>query len=227
VFVLIVALLCALSSAQAGVIGLVNAGFGTGDLTGWTLFTEANGSLAAVAGPPDVVSFNTKDSTTFSDAARFQVGQINYDPGNYNGGGGIYQTVMIGAGPLTLSADIAAYFNSGIYESNGDAGRFILLLDGVPLDTVTMGLIGEGTIIRDSLSGGTTVTAGQHEVRIEILREFQNDRVTPFQYVDNIVLDGTPYDAGPSTVPEPSSLALLCGGVVMIGLRRRRGKKAE
>lgn len=94
---------------------VVNGDFATGDFTGWTTFTTSGGSL----GPVDantVTSFDVS-GTGASQAARFQVGQSG---GSFDQGGGIYQSVVVGAGTLSVSADIAAWDSTSGNGSNSD-----------------------------------------------------------------------------------------------------------
>jgi hypothetical protein len=61
---------------------VVNGDFETGDLTGWTTFTTANGTI----GTPAVVSFDTT-GTGASNAAKFNVGRQVLGSGAPEGGG--------------------------------------------------------------------------------------------------------------------------------------------
>ena len=80
-----------------------NGDFETGDLTGWTTFTTASGTI----GTPAVVSFDTT-GTGASNAAKFNVGQRRRLAGIPQGGG-IYQSVNTAAGEFDVSADVAAH----------------------------------------------------------------------------------------------------------------------
>src|SRR5262249_55483635 len=80
---------------------LVNGGFETGDLTGWTLFNTALGGTALA----DVVSFDTAHTGAPSQSARFEVGETS---GGIGGGGlgqgaGIFQDVSLLAGQLNIA----------------------------------------------------------------------------------------------------------------------------
>src|SRR4051794_15573680 len=99
-FVVLVAVATAVAAlfvAAAAAAAVVNGDFESGDLTGWTTFTTANGTL----GTPAVVSFDTT-GTGASRAAQFNVGENTYT-GVYEGGG-IYQIVNA-TGLFTVSAD--------------------------------------------------------------------------------------------------------------------------
>lgn len=183
---------------------LINGDFETGDLSGWTTFTTANGTLGNGGA---VTLFDTTGGGA-SLAATFNVGQVSFVDG-VPAGGGIFQSVALAAGNYTLSADIAA-FNAP--STNASGGIFDLLFDNVVVDTLDFGII-NGTE-RGLLASLVNVTAGVHEVRLRMQRPFLRDTNTPYQYLDNIVLRGdTP------TVPAPATLALVALGLLC--LRRR------
>jgi hypothetical protein len=131
--VLATALALACSPATADPINLIqNGGFETGDFIGWTLFTtSANGSLG-FAPVPDVTSFNVTGSAA-GNAARFQVGQVAFDPRFLPEGGGLMQNVLTGTGTFMFTANVAAFWLASLAAcnpgppsncSNGDAGTF-------------------------------------------------------------------------------------------------------
>src|ERR1017187_10567273 len=93
----------ALSVSAFGSI-VFNGDFGTGDLTGWTVFTTANGSNGA--NPlPDVVSFNTTGAGA-SNSAQFNVGEVSFT--GIQAGGGLIQLVTLSAGEYNFFANIGA-----------------------------------------------------------------------------------------------------------------------
>jgi len=193
---------------------LINPGFETGDLTGWTLFTTPNGTLGD--GFPQVVLFDTNNDSIPSQAAQFRVGQQVLTPGVFEGGG-IFQSVLLPEGAMVFSVDIAAAADT---NSNAAGGLFQLILDGTVVASQDFGPITENTIEYGTLSYATNVTAGSHEVRIQMGRPFlqgcARGPCTPTQYVDNVRIS--------SSVPEPMTVvALLLGlsGLAAVTLSKR------
>ncbi|MBL8227524.1 MAG: hypothetical protein JNL98_03570 [Bryobacterales bacterium] len=134
-------------SWQAGYAGpLLNGNFETGNLSGWTVFTTANGSLGA--GFPQVVTYDTGNTGTPSLSAQFRVGQVTFNPG-FPAGGGLFQNVTFGDGSLTITASIAAQGGTG---SNFQAGLFQLLLDGVVVASHDFGAIDAGAQLFSTLN---------------------------------------------------------------------------
>jgi hypothetical protein len=68
--------------------GFINGNFGTGDLTGWTVFTTSNGTNGTFNGValPNVVSFDTT-GTGATNSALFEVGIFHHQiPSNHSRG---------------------------------------------------------------------------------------------------------------------------------------------
>ena len=191
--------------------GLINGGFETGDLTGWTTFTTANGTLGDAG---DVVPFDT-DGNGASAAARFRVGEHQYSHPVLEGGG-IYQHVTLGAGALVISAEIASWTSWG----NWNGGKFELLFDGAVVDSHDFGDILAGSVERASLFASFDVDGGLHELRILMTRPWGQAGTTPLQFIDDVSLG----EAQPPTepVPEPGTLTLLGAGLLGLARARRR-----
>jgi len=189
---------------------VINGDFETGNLSGWTKFTTANGSTGI--GLPNVLPFNVNGSET-SKAARFEVGEVTYS-GLYQGGG-LSQDFLFGGGTLDLSADVAAQGNGG---TNASGGRFELLLNNVVLSTFQVDSISGTAPVRGQLSARQTgLAAGSYTLGIRITRPFRNGSApgqTPYQFVDNVTAVNATVVAA-AVVPEPSTVA---GGLLGTGL---------
>src|SRR5215216_4331931 len=111
------AVLLLASAAPAKAVEVItNGGFQSG-LTGWTSYTTANGTIAAIPSMPgapqpqnaSVASFDVTGSGA-SNALFLNAGKIdpvyNSAPGE---GGGVSQTFTTTGGLATFSADIAAF----------------------------------------------------------------------------------------------------------------------
>lgn len=199
---------------------LTNGDFETGDLTGWTVFdtTIPPGNVGENFGLPDVVSFDVTGSGA-TQAARLQVAHANVsDP---SAGGGLTQSILLSSpGLLSVNVDFAAL------GSNADGGTFMLLIDGVSIDTFAVGDISNSAVVRGALSGSLPVIAGNHSISLEAERFFLNGSAlgdTPFQFFDNAVAELAP---SATSVPEPPSLALFGGGIALLCslFLRRQGR---
>lgn len=173
---------------------LVNGDFETGGLSGWTVFTSANGTLGG-EGFPSVLNCDTKGNGAVTRCARFKVGQRLYKgPGAKAEGGGFYQTVSLGEGQVTVTAEIAASYSSERHLRNLSGGSFELLLDNKVVDSHDFGSISAGATERSTLSGTASILAGMHEIRVRITRQgvIKAGTPTPTQFVDNIALTFVP-----------------------------------
>ena len=197
---------------------LTNGDFAAGDLTGWTVFTTANGTngQAANGDPlPRVSGFETVAGVP-SDAAEFRVGQATGGGGGPAAGGGLLQIFSSGAGTLSFSGDVAAFSPA----PNAAGGTFEVLLDGQVLDAATFGFLNTNETGRAALAFTAPTAGGQRELRLRLTRPFGvGNASTPTQYLDNLTLTLTP-----AAVPEPSALALLLlAGLVPAARRLRAG----
>lgn len=190
-----------------------NGDFSSNDLSSWTVFITSNGITNE-----GVVSFDTNGDSTATPSARFNVGQHFFNFGVHEGGG-IYQAVNAPVGEWEASVDIAAV---GIFGLNAEGGRFELIVDGVVEDDYTVGFISVGETIRSTLSAsGVFTTAGSHEIRIKITRPWVTViTITPFQYVDNVVLEMTliPVDIDIKPGSFPNSINPNGKGVILVAI---------
>jgi hypothetical protein len=162
-----------------------NGDFETGSLAPWTTFTTSNGTING----GDVQMFDTTGNGA-SYAAHFNVGEVNFISGDFEGGG--IQQNFFGGGSYTVSADVAAYAPEGNY----DCGDFELLVDGNAVASYNFGpgypntnACMTGETMRAHLSGTASVGLGWHQVRVLITRPWTTELgVTPDQYVDNVIV---------------------------------------
>lgn len=200
----------ALSVSAFGSI-VFNGDFGTGDLTGWTVYTTANGSNGT--GLPDVVSFNTTGAGA-SNSAQFNVGEVSFT--GAQAGGGLIQLVTLAAGEYNFFANIAAQ-NSPL-GSNSELGVFSVLINGVTEGTTDLGFFAGANTIELSTLGGTfsVATPGVYQLQILITRPYLSViGTTPGQYLTNVSI---------SSSPEPATFVLGglgLAGLALVRLRRR------
>ncbi|GEM_PF-3334406 len=193
-----------------------NGDFSLGDLTGWTWFVTANGTLGNTY--PTVAQIdidyyssggvNDNGPLSVSNAAVFRVGKINSS--TPTGGGGIFQNITLPSGQFTLSLDVASVAADG-FTGNNDSGTFSLLFDGATVDSQPSQILNGGDQLHFLLSGTVSnVTAGSHEVRLLITRQFTSASTAPLEYADNFQITG-------QGIPEPSEIALaLIGGATLL-----------
>ena len=160
---------------------LVNGNFEQGNFNGFNSFTTTKGVVNK-----GIVLFDTDNDGVNSLAAQFSVGVDSIASIGTQQGGGIYQVVGLSAGDLTVSMDIAASASS----SNGAGGLVEILFDGAVMASHDFGSITAGISKHATLSFNlSSVTAGNHEIRIQITRPYLTSNVSSF--LDNIVLTGS------------------------------------
>lgn len=208
-------LVVSFSNAQAT---LVNGDFQTGGLSNWTTFTTANGTLGS--GRPTISNFDVAGSGLGSSALGLSVGYLTPPcsfPGIYcplpTEGGGIKQTASFSGGLTLLQADVAVA-NSTLYGGlNGDGGTFSLFLDGLLLDSFSIGEITAGTVQRGHLEFTSFVSAGSHTLEILVTRQHSESRSLT-QYIDNVAV---------SAAPEPTTTSLFgLGMLALVAFMRKR-----
>ncbi|MBI1199428.1 MAG: PEP-CTERM sorting domain-containing protein [Phenylobacterium sp.] len=213
----VAALVLSASGAQAVEL-VTNGDFATGDFTGWTLYTTANGTLG-VAPAPQVASFDVTGSGA-SNAAELEVGEVDFTA--VDEGGGLFQSITTIAGLLNFSADFAALGRETVPNSAG--GVFSVLLDGVVKASFNAGPVDPLEVKRGTLTFSEVVTAGSHVLSVQAARPFKIGTQyysTPLQYFDNI-------SATQGAVPEPATWALMIAGFGLAGgALRRRGAIAS
>jgi hypothetical protein len=191
---------------------LINGGFESGDLTGWSTFTTAQGTLGT--GFPQVIQFDTNNDGSTSLTAQFRVGGVQGS--GFGGGGGVSQTIQLLEGNLNIAVDIAAVGGSA---NNGEGGIFELYFDGNIVDTFSFGGINTAITEYGTLSAVLpTIAAGQHDIAIQMRRPFEVGSTTPTQYIDNVVLTG-------SAVPEPTGLLLAAQAILLVAAGRKMVRK--
>jgi len=220
---LITPFLIVMGAPNGSALPLVNGDFQTGDLTGWSTFTTANGVIGTAA----VVPFATTNGGPVTDAARFNVGEAVSDgDGNTFAGGGILQNVSLGgAGLVNITANLAsrkAPKPGLIGPDDNHGGLFDLLIDNIVRTSFDFGVVAANQTHYGVLSLlNFAITGGSHEIRIRITRPWANDAATPTtspsprEYIDDVTLSM-------NAVPEPHTFALFVSGMLGLAILRRR-----
>jgi hypothetical protein len=204
--------------ARAGL--LTNGDFetpvlGPGVVPGWTFGPYQGGQGVAES----AVLFDTSGLGA-SLAARFNVGN-----GNPGGLQLIQSFSLAAAGFMDFGVDVATVMIGVLGEGGGnaDGGTYVLAIDGMALDTFTVGSIPNGTTVRRHLAGGLALGAGTHTFEIDMARFFNYQNSGLWLYVDNA---GALEPQTGGTVAEPPVWALLgLGGLAGVAARLRRRRQ--
>ena len=196
-------LVIAAGLASTSNAGFVNGDFETGDFTGWHIGFTENG----MTGSQDVVQFDFGGGA--SNAARFSVGQINFESGVQRGLILYQEMYLLGGFEYELGC-LAAVYN-GNANNNGDGGNFNLFVGETSVDYWGPGSVVAGQTYIGGVSGSYTPAAdGTYDVGVMITRKYViSDPWYLYQYVDDFYI-----------TPAPGALALL-GLAGLIGRRRR------
>jgi len=140
---------------------------------------------------PDCTAFDTNGDRKATRSIRFKVGQRHYEKdGIVLQGGGLRVSQWMPSGEIILSMDMASHYSSPKDRRNLAGGLFEFVIDGKVIAHYDIGPVDTGTTKRAMLHGTATVSAGRHEIRIQIRRPFQslpNDHA-PYQYLGMITL---------------------------------------
>jgi hypothetical protein len=195
--------LMAIGTNEARAELIVNGGFETGDLTGWTWTKDVNSEPTMVA---TVASFNGSNA--------FEV-----NPGNNSGaiggpdlGGTLSQSVPLVAGETYRVFGLLAIQNVGTAR-NADGGTITALLGGTTLHTFDVQGINLGITLEQSFAVlYTSSSTGSVPFELRFTRNFRNNGPNVLHYADDLSI---------RTIPEPPSLVLMGVGVLgMLGLCR-------
>ncbi len=162
---------------DAKVLGFTNLDFASG-LEGWKVFQTSNGQVLGAEG----VRFAVRTGIE-TNALALAVGQreVRMRPNPETGGqimdftpegGGVSQTFRVAeSGTLTVRVDVATAFESTAQHlSNGDGGRFELLVDGRPVAQKKLEGVKNHAVERAVLESSVVLLPGEHTLAIRVMR---------------------------------------------------------
>jgi flagellin len=206
--------LLALTAACYGDNIVLNGGFETGDLTGWTVNSlEDSWSISSVA------------NTGLFAVTTGCVGDtcINGDPASQNF---LTQTLLTNPGD---SYTLSFWYDPGsVGAGEGNTSELMILWGGVQVDDLL--LIGTGGSDGGPVVTLTTPDPGYNQYTYSLIATSTSTDLTflgrqdpSFSFLDDISVTDTSL---PSSAPEPSSYLTAAGGILILGAMRMRARRA-
>ena len=168
--------------------------FESGDFSGWTAFSTANGTLGG-KGFPLVAVCDHAGVISPSRCLQVQVGQLHYAPvHDVQQGGGIELATMTDSGILQLSARVGVTYDSPNKKRNLSGGLFEWVVDDEVVANLDVGPIEEGAAVQHQFTGTVPVRAGRHTIQLRMTRPFRSGtgQPAPVQFVDDVLVELVP-----------------------------------
>jgi hypothetical protein len=200
--VLIWAIVSGIAGISAGNM-LTDGDFESGDLSGWMVFTTANGNNGTGCPVVELTSFPMNDSN----AVKFHIGSTISGQAD---GGGISKDVMVDtAGTYDLSAEFM-FSTVGLPTGRYRPGLFELLVDEQLVASHDYGEKSGGVIYSSRKERSIYLDAGLHKVCVLITRTELTGSSAPWQFVDNVTM-----------MPEPAMMIPLWLKVIVLSSKRK------